>query len=250
MRLRLTFSCGAVLSLLGCEGSNVIGLRVPDATLFDASDAADAPDESPPDVMIAPDVIDVLDASMDADVPDVPTCGMLDFDVPTVDVPARDGGADVSDVPSDVVLPAAPAMQVEASLANTGFTCFGLTSAEGRCVGDNNLGQLGDGTNTARARPVVVGNLFGARALATGDAFACALLDNGTVRCWGANAYGQFGDGSMTDRRAATPVANITSAVQVSVGQNHVCARLGDGTVQCWGRNHEGQVGNGTASMT
>ncbi len=274
MRFRGLLSCVLVWSAVGCDGSNIIGLRAPDATLFDASDASDADDVADVrDVVTvtdARDVVDASDGSIDADVadaPDVISCGMLDFSLPTVDVPltdasadvvptsdlddaARDATGDVSSDRPDVVLPAAPAMQVETTLANTGFTCFAHTNGQGRCVGDNNLGQLGDNTTTGRTRPVPVMGLFGARQVVAGDAFACAAIDNGSVRCWGANSFGQLGDGSMSDHRTAMPVAGVTTAAQVSAGQSHACARLNDGTVTCWGRNVDGQVGSGTATMT
>ncbi len=197
----------------------MVGPRGLDATLVDTpdADASEVIEDVPPD-MPRFDVIDVTrDGGMDADVADasdadVLTCATLAFDVPTVDVPAD--ALVRPDAAADASLPAAPALQVEASLASTGFTCFALTSAQGRCVGDNNLGQLGDNTTAQRTRPVPVGNLFGAQQLVAGDAFACAALDNGTVRCWGANSFGQLGDNSTSDHRTAQPVTGITAAAQ------------------------------------
>jgi cysteine-rich repeat protein len=72
------------------------------------------------------------------------------------------------------------------------FSCA-LTGTGGvKCWGDNEYGQIGDGSTTRRNAPVDVSGLsFGASAVATGYSHACALLDSGAVQCWGNDAAGQ-----------------------------------------------------------
>jgi hypothetical protein len=70
--------------------------------------------------------------------------------------------------------------------------------------GNNNNGQLGDGTTSNRTTPVQVSGLSDVTAIAAGDTHTVALKNNGTVWTWGNNNNGQLGDGTTTD--SATPV--------------------------------------------
>jgi len=66
------------------------------------------------------------------------------------------------------------------------------------CWGDNNLGQLGDGTtNLHDYATKVYGKYFGA--VSAGSDHTCAVYTNGTVACWGVGYDGQLGNGSLTD---------------------------------------------------
>jgi alpha-tubulin suppressor-like RCC1 family protein len=65
-----------------------------------------------------------------------------------------------------------------------------------KCWGQNNYGQLGDGTTQLRTTPVGVSGLAsGVMAISSGANHTCALLTDGAIRCWGYNRYGQIGDG-------------------------------------------------------
>ncbi|TDR44016.1 alpha-tubulin suppressor-like RCC1 family protein [Tahibacter aquaticus] len=122
------------------------------------------------------------------------------------------------------------------------------TSAGGvRCWGDNNFGQLGDGTATDRRSAVdVAGMLSGMRSVSAGGSHSCAVSSAGALRCWGDNTYGQLGDGTVTARTTPVPVSGLGSGVDsVSLGEFHSCALLSSGAVKCWGLNDYGQVGDG-----
>jgi alpha-tubulin suppressor-like RCC1 family protein len=87
--------------------------------------------------------------------------------------------------------------------------CAALEDGTVRCWGQNQTGQLGNGTNEASEVPVVVEGISNAIAVAVGSldssiGHSCALLDDGTVRCWGSNTSGRLGDGAFVD--ATTPV--------------------------------------------
>ena len=66
------------------------------------------------------------------------------------------------------------------------------------CWGDNEHGQLGDGTGVNpdgvlhhQRRPVQVSGITTATAVSAGSSHTCALLNGGGVQCWGRNHRGQ-----------------------------------------------------------
>lgn len=110
--------------------------------------------------------------------------------------------------------------------------------------GDNEFGQLGDGTTTDRHSPVAVdisGVLAGKKvvAIAAGDTHSMALCADGTVACWGSNQNGQLGDGSIIN--SSVPVAvNSSGALAgktvgaIAPGPDYSAALCTDGSVIVW----------------
>lgn len=90
-----------------------------------------------------------------------------------------------SDKPVAVPLPEAA---VEVAVGWASHACARLVSGAVQCWGENDVGQLGDGTKTDSATPVAVFGLRGlgktTRIAADGER-TCALLENGHVWCWG-----------------------------------------------------------------
>jgi alpha-tubulin suppressor-like RCC1 family protein/pimeloyl-ACP methyl ester carboxylesterase len=136
-----------------------------------------------------------------------------------------------------------------AALAGS-FTCALLSSGAVQCWGANADGELGVGTASVRALPVLVQptTLNLATDVVGGADYTCVLWNTGAVKCWGQNGSGQLGNGTTTSSGNPVDVIGITNATALSAGYGHTCARLADSTVKCWGENSSGQLGNGNTT--
>jgi alpha-tubulin suppressor-like RCC1 family protein len=140
-------------------------------------------------------------------------------------------------------------------------SCALLTGGELRCWGQNNFGQLGDGTEGDRLTPTPVVSeaggapLTGVQAVSVGDEHTCALLAGGELRCWGRNDDGRLGNGVTAAEATSVPVpvlkadgAPFAGVRGVAAADKHTCALLDGVDVQCWGANGLGQLGDGTTT--
>lgn len=117
------------------------------------------------------------------------------------------------------------------------------------CRGDNQFGQLGDGTTTDRLTPTRVVGLDNATSVSINGITVCAVAD-AKAYCWGYNYDGQLGDGTAKRKFTPTLVPGLTDVTAISTGGvglsgNTTCAVAG-GTPYCWGTNNYGQLGDGT----
>ncbi len=64
--------------------------------------------------------------------------------------------------------------------------------------GDNNYGQLGDGTNTNQNQPTLIDAATNWQSITAGEGHSMAIKTDGTLWAWGRNYLGQLGDGANT----------------------------------------------------
>ncbi len=109
-------------------------------------------------------------------------------------------------------------------------------------LGDNESGQLGDGTYVKRFQPVFVSS--DVASISAGYKHSLFVKTDGTLWAMGANESGQLGDGTYTDRPTAIPVAAGVKAA--SAGENHSLFVKNDGSLWAMGGNSTGQLADGT----
>lgn len=111
--------------------------------------------------------------------------------------------------------------------------------------GNNEHGQLGDGSTTNRGIPQCIPELQDICAIDAGPAQAFALKNDGTVYAWGDNSYGQLGIGTKHEALYPTKITELENVEQISAGRLHAAALTSDGKVYTWGNNNRFQLGTG-----
>ncbi|MER5183161.1 Ig-like domain repeat protein [Streptomyces sp. NPDC002896] len=161
------------------------------------------------------------------------------------------GTTEESNVPVPVDLP--DGTTVTAIGAGAGHSLALTSTGQVLAWGDNDLGQLGDGTRTDRYEPVEVELPTGTTAIAIvgGDDHSLALTSSGQLLAWGYNGSGQLGDGTTTTRTAPVTVhlPTGTSVSSIAAGSGFQSfAITAAGSVLAWGDNSYGQLGDGTTT--
>lgn len=117
--------------------------------------------------------------------------------------------------------------------------------------GENNQGQLGDGTMTNRSTPEEVSGISvpGVRQIAEGGTFSMVLGSDGSVWGWGDDYDGQLGNAATSAWTRPVETIGMDSGItQIAAGFFHALALRSDGTVLAWGDDQYGEIGNGTIS--
>ncbi len=130
-----------------------------------------------------------------------------------------------------------PQESFAAIVAGASHTCALSASGQAFCWGNNVDGELGDGTTTARSRPVAVSGGITFSSISAGSFYTCGIATSpqGAVYCWGLNANGQLGDGTTGTRLVPTAVKTSGPYTTVSAGTAITCGVAATGLAYCWG---------------
>ena len=118
--------------------------------------------------------------------------------------------------------------------------------------GQNQFGQLGDGTYENKSTPTKITFPNGVKPtkISSGFSFSIAIGDDGNLYTWGDNFKGQLGDGTSS-YAVLTPVKitlpNGVKPTQIACGAGNSMAIGDDGELYTWGNNEGDQLGIGSS---
>ena len=134
--------------------------------------------------------------------------------------------------------------------------CFSVALLQDHTLvawGNNENGELGDGTTTDRYTPVPVLGIDHVVWVSAGWTHVVTIKADGSVWTWGANTWdgafpgsGMLGDGTTEDHWTPEQVPGLSGAIQAFGGDGHTAVLLRDGTVWTFGANGAGQLGDGS----
>ncbi len=156
-----------------------------------------------------------------------------------VPIPSENPSSMPSNTPGNV-------LDANIKSVSLGYNHSGAITEDGSLYmwGDNDYGQLGDGTRENKAKPVKV--LDNVTSVSLGYRHSGAVTKDGTLYMWGENTYDQLGGGDIFYE--TKPIKVLDNVMSVSLGDYHSGAITKDGTLYMWGDNDYGQLGNGTTS--
>ena len=116
-------------------------------------------------------------------------------------------------------------------------------------TGDNEHGQLGDGSADNVKTSFLKVMSSGAKAIAAGDQHSMVMKQGGSLWVTGGNTYGQLGDGFTDLKRSFVQI--IPSGVKfIAAGNDHSLVQKIYGSVWATGWNNFGQLGVGSSVYT
>lgn len=149
--------------------------------------------------------------------------------------------------PSSSVTPFLVSDIIYTDIAVGGYYGLGINNGIIYSWGDNILGQLGQGNNSAfepRGLAILpIGVLF-KKVFARLGGSSCAIALNDDLYCWGGNSNGQSGVNSNANS-INVPTFVMSNVFTASSGNSHRLALLNNGSLYAFGRNDDGELGNG-----
>lgn len=171
---------------------------------------------------------------------------------PTPDSDVGQGGG-VTNPPATPPPPSGPTSGLKLIASGAAHNCT-IRNGDNSlwCWGENNAGQLGNGSIFDSSSFIRIGSEAWTQ-VAAGERHSCGILEDKTLWCWGANEAGQLSGGTVpTDEPVR--VGSDEDWHRVAVGHDHSCAikkiPVPDSDpvaytypLYCWGDNSQSQLG-------
>ncbi len=121
--------------------------------------------------------------------------------------------------------------------AGYAHTCALMSGDEVMCWGQNTSGQLGDGTNLDRSKPVEAAGLNGEiSTIKAGWSYTCALMVDGKLICWGLGPFDPENGSLQVRINTPTQLDWLGSGFStLATGVYHLCLVTKDGAIDCRG---------------
>lgn len=115
--------------------------------------------------------------------------------------------------------------------------CFITEMGLAMCFGQNEHGQLGDGTTVNRQHPVPVAGLgIGVKMIKASKGYTCAVNAQSEALCFGLNNRAQLGSHGKENQLHPAKVEGINSpVVDMEPSATRVCVDLENDETICWG---------------
>jgi alpha-tubulin suppressor-like RCC1 family protein len=125
-------------------------------------------------------------------------------------------------------------VQIDAGYAHT---CGVTGSGTAWCWGDNDYGQLGNGSTTSSAAAVAVAGDLQFRHISAGPSNSCGVTIDGKVYCWGEEGATAGYTGTLPRSTSPLQVAmpEGVSMTTVDIGDGPTCGVTTSGSAYCWG---------------
>lgn len=113
------------------------------------------------------------------------------------------------------------------------------------CWGENNTGQLGNGSRVFAPEPVAVQGGMTWESVFLGGNRTCGVARDHRLWCWGSNAYDVLDPTQAVGGVQPTPqlIPFDDVVMSVSMGTAHMCTLNSQRQMRCWGTNSQGQLG-------
>lgn len=113
--------------------------------------------------------------------------------------------------------------------------------------GNNDHGQLGDGTYVNKDLPFMIALPANIKAIGVGEDISFAIRSDGIVFAWGWNAVGELGiDYNFIHQSTPVLVSLLTGVKNICGGNFHTIVQKDDGSIWAMGGNVAGQLGDGS----
>lgn len=135
-----------------------------------------------------------------------------------------------------------PLTMSEASGSNSGHSLFVTSSGALYALGNNDNGQIGNGTTVTASAIVRIGTLSNWAKVATAASCSMAIKTDGTLWGWGLNSRGQLGTGNTVSYSSPVQIGTLTNWVDIEPLSLGFTATNSSGELYAWGCANDGST--------